>query len=86
MDFVCDELLNGTRFRFLTVVDIFTRECLAIEAGKSLRGEDVVNVLNTILEGRNKPQQIFLDTGSEFISKALDKWAYDKQVNLAFSR
>ena len=39
MDFVCDELFNGTRFRFLTVVDIFTRECLAIEAGKSLRGE-----------------------------------------------
>ena len=46
----------------------------------------MVNVLNTILEGRNKPQQIFLDNGSEFISKVLDKWAYDKQVNLAFSR
>jgi putative transposase len=58
MDFVCDELFDGRRFRFLTVVDIFTRECLAIEVGKSLRGDDVVNALNTILKGRN-PSKYF---------------------------
>jgi putative transposase len=42
MDFVCDQLFNGTRFRFLTIVDIYTRECLAIEVGQRLTGEDVV--------------------------------------------
>lgn len=86
MDFVCDQLFNGTRFRFLTVVDIFSRECLAIEVGKQLKGEDVVIVMNKIIQQRSRPKQIFLDNGSEFISKDLDKWAYENNVALAFSR
>ena len=44
MDFVSDNLFNGRRFRALTVVDNFSRECVAIHAGKSLKGEDVVGV------------------------------------------
>lgn len=44
MDFVSDNLFNGRRFRALTVVDNFSRECLTIHAGKSLKGEDVVGV------------------------------------------
>ncbi len=86
MDFVCDQLFNGTRFRFLTVVDIFSRECLAIEVGQRLTGENVVETINQILLKRGKPKQIFLDNGSEFISKNLDKWAYENQVALAFSQ
>jgi putative transposase len=45
MDFVSDALFDGRRFRCLTVVDNYSRECLAIEVGKSLRGKDVVNIL-----------------------------------------
>ena len=45
MDFVSDQTVERLRFRALTVVDVFTRECLAIEPGKRLRGIDVVNVL-----------------------------------------
>ncbi|WP_420267310.1 DDE-type integrase/transposase/recombinase, partial [Klebsiella pneumoniae] len=45
MDFVSDNLFNGRRFRALTVVDNFSRECVAIHAGKSLKGEDVVGVM-----------------------------------------
>jgi len=86
MDFVCDQLFNGMRFRFLTLVDIFTRECLAIEVGQHMTGEDVVQTLHQVLQDRQKPRQIFLDNGSEFISKALDKWAYENQIILAFSR
>lgn len=86
MDFVCDQLFDGTRFRFLTIVDIYTRECLAIELGKRLTGEDVVDVLDGLVKHRDKPIQIFLDNGAEFVSKALDKWAYEHQVALAFSR
>jgi putative transposase len=86
MDFVCDQLFDGTRFRFLTVVDVYTRECLAIELGQRLTGEDVVKVMSTLIKERNKPKQIFLDNGSEFISKALDKWAYEHEIALAFSR
>ena len=86
MDFVSDQLFNGARFRFLTIVDIFSRECLAIEAGQKMTGEDVVRTLNEILKNRAKPRQIFLDNGSEFISKVLDRWAYENHVALAFSR
>ena len=45
MDFVTDSLFNGHRFRSLTVVDNFSRECLAIEVGQHIRGEDVVGVV-----------------------------------------
>lgn len=72
--------------RMLTVVDLFTRECLAIDVGQSLKGEDVVRVLNGITERRGLPQTIKTDNGSEFISKVLDKWAYERGVELDFSR
>ena len=45
MDFVADELADGRRFRALTVIDEFTRECLAIDAGQSLGGQDVAATL-----------------------------------------
>lgn len=45
MDFVADNLFNGRRIRSLTVVDNFSRECLAIEVGQGLRGDDVVTVM-----------------------------------------
>ncbi|EJS6739442.1 IS3 family transposase, partial [Salmonella enterica] len=48
MDFVSDSLFNGRRFRALTVVDNFSRQCLAIHAGKSLKGEDVVRVMEAL--------------------------------------
>ncbi len=82
-----DNLLNGRRFRALTVVDNFSRECLAIHAGKSLKGDDVVGVMEglRLLNGRD-PHRTQTDNGSEFISKALDKWAYANGVKMDFSR
>ena len=75
MDFVADALFDGRKLRMLTVVDLFTRECLAIDVGQSLKGEDVVRVLNSIVDGRGRPKTIKTDNGSEFISKVMDKWA-----------
>lgn len=46
LDFVADQLTDGRRFRVLTIVDVFTRESLAVEVGPSLKGTDVVEVLN----------------------------------------
>jgi putative transposase len=86
MDFVADALFDGRKLRALTVVDNYTRECLAIEAGQSLKGEDVVRVLQAITCLRGRPQTIKVDNGSEFISKAMDKWAYENGVELNFSR
>lgn len=86
MDFAADSLFNGRRFRILTVVDNFSRECLGIKVGQSLRGDQVVALLDHIKKVRGVPRSIRTDNGSEFISKVLDKWAYHNQVALDFSR
>jgi putative transposase len=86
MDFVADQLADGTRFRSLTVVDIYTRECLAIDCGQRLKGEDVVRALNRIKINRGVPKMVHCDNGSEFCSQAMDLWAYQNGVRIAFSR
>ncbi len=86
MDFVSDNLFNGRRFRSFTLVDNFSRECLGITPGQSIKGEDVVKFVSRISFGRGVPERIFLDNGPEFIGKSLDKWAYENKVILDFSR
>lgn len=87
MDFVADALFDGRRFRALTIVDNYSRECLEIEIGQSLKGEDVVRVMERLKLVRGMvPNRIKVDNGSEFISKTLDKWAYENNVILDFSR
>ena len=86
MDFVSDALFDGRRLRALTVLDTFTRESLAIEVGKSLRGEDVAVVLSRIVRQRGKPEKIRCDNGTEFTSKALDRWALEHGVEFEYSR
>jgi len=84
MDFVADSLFNGRRFRALTIVDNYSRECPAIEVGQSIKGHDVVAVMDRLVQDRGVPDRI--QCGSEFISKALDKWAYEHGVAMDFSR
>ena len=86
MDFVADNLFDGRKLRMLTVVDCYSSESLAIHVGQSLKGEDVAQVLNGIAAQRGRPQVIKSDNGSEFIGKAMAKWAYEHRVALDFSR
>jgi putative transposase len=86
MDFVADQLEDGTRFRSLTIVDIYTREAVAIEVGQGLRGDDVVRTLNRVKLKRSVPKILFCDNGSEFTSQAMDLWAYRNGVKIDFSR
>lgn len=81
-----DSLFNGLCFRALTVVDNFSRECLAIHAGKSLKGEDVVSIMEA-LRVPDKRLQVRIQTYncSKFISKSLDKLAYEHCVTMYFS-
>ena len=85
MDFMADQLYSGRRFRLLTLVDNFSRESLAIEAGQRLTGDDVVRVLERVRHDRGTPQSIRVDNGPEFISRSLDLW-YWNHVKLDFSR
>jgi putative transposase len=87
MDFVADQLFDGRKIRALTVVDNFSRQCVAIHVGQSLKGADVVAVMDRLrVELDGVPKRIQVDNGSEFISKALDLWAYEHGVTLDFSR
>jgi len=87
MDFVHDTLSGGRTVRVLTVLDVFSRECVALEAGVGFRGEDVARVLSEAgVERGGLPDLISVDNGTEFTSKVLDHWAYWNRVRLDFSR
>jgi len=84
MDFVHDYLVDGRRLRTLNIVDAYTRECLAIEVDTSLAGGRVARVLDTLLAKHGRPSGITVDNGPEFISQALDRWAFAHGVVLHF--
>ena len=86
MDFMSDQLADGRRFRVLTVVDVYSRECLALVAGQRMTGADVVEALTELAVDRNAPKYIHCDNGSEFTSRIMDKWAWFNGVRLDFSR
>ena len=86
MDFVSDSTVTGRRFRALTIVDDYSRECPAIEVDTSLGGVRVVGVLERLAETRGLPEVITVDNGPEFAGKALDEWAYRRGIKLNFIR
>lgn len=82
-----DALFNGKKFRILTLVDNYSRKSLAVHSGISIKGENVAEILkNVTFEQQASPKRIKIDNGPEFISKALDRWAYEKKIELEFSR
>jgi putative transposase len=84
LDSMLDVLDDGRRFRILTVVDDFTRACLAIEVDTSLGGRRAVQVLQRLIESRGAPTMLVTDNGPEFISRVLDAWAYGHSIELHF--
>jgi putative transposase len=87
MDFVQDNLFDGRKFRCLTIVDNCSRYCQAISIAKSIKGIDVVEVMEALkMQTKVVPERIQVDNGSEFISKDFDKWAYENKVTLDYSR
>ena len=86
MDFMCDSLASGQRFRLLTLVDNMSRESPAIAVDRSLTGQRVVAVLERLAAQRELPQILQVDNGPEVTSQALDEWAHRRGVKLAFSR
>ena len=73
-DFVADRLMDGTKIRTLTVVDEYTRECLSLRTGYSLKADDVMDVLTDLFITRGIPDHIRSDNGSEFTAKSIQAW------------
>ena len=86
MDFVHDQLATGRKLRVLTIVDIFSRFSPAVEPRFNFTGADVVEVLEGVCKEVGFPATIRVDQGSEFVSRDLDLWAYQRNVTLDFSR
>lgn len=86
MDFVSDSLVNGMKFRALTIVDNFSRVSPAVEVDFSLTGKRVVEVLDRLGRTYGLQKTIRVDNGTEFCSKAMDEWAYRKGIKLEFIR
>ena len=86
MDFVHDQLATGRKLRVLTIVDTFSRFSPAVEPRFTFRGADVVEVLERVGRQVGFPAAIGGDQSTEFVSRDLDLWAYQRGVTLDFSR
>jgi len=82
MDFVMDGLATGRAVRALTVVDEYTRECLAIEVDSCLSSRRVTRVLEWAIQQRGKPEALRCDNGPEFTSRHFLAWCEEQQIRL----
>lgn len=86
MDFMHDRLADNRAYRLLTIVDIYSRECVALEVAPRFCSDDVVNILKRVCRERGAPKMIRCDNGPEFVAKSLDQWAFWNKIDLDFSR
>ena len=87
LDFVTDALASQRHLRILSVVDVFTRECLALETDTSLGSVRVIRVLEQIITERGSaPQRIRTDNGPEFTSRCFIAWCLDRRIELVHIR
>jgi putative transposase len=86
MDFVHDALFDGRPFRVLTVVDQWSRQSPILEVASSLSGATVGAALDRVLPVSPALRSITVDHGTEFMSRALEDWAYQRGVQLDFIR
>jgi putative transposase len=82
-DFVFDACANGQTLKCLTVIDEYTRECLAIDVAASIRSERVIEVLSKLLSVRGAPRYLRSDNGPEFVSRAVLRWLSDANIETA---
>ena len=84
-DFIYDACANGQQIKCLTVIDEFTRECLAIDVAGSIRSGRVIDVLARLVSERGAPAYLRSDNGPEFVSTALLKWITQADIGSALS-
>lgn len=86
MDFVHDALADGRPFRVLTTVDHWSRQSPILEVASSMSGHAVGVALDRVLPSAHSLRSITVDHGTEFMSRALEDWAYRRGVQLDFIR
>ena len=76
MDFMHERLADGSKIRLLTIVDLYSRECVALSVARSFKSLDVVRVLNHVCTQRGKPRSIRCDNGTEFVAEPVNQWHF----------
>jgi putative transposase len=76
---------TGQQIKCLTVIDEFTRECLAIDVAGSIRSNRVIEVLARLVSARGAPRYMRSDNGPEFVSHAILKWIEDSNIQTALN-
>lgn len=84
IDFVSDALVGSRRIRVLTVIDNYTRECLALEVAASLPSPAVTKSLDRAIAQYGQPRAITCDNGTEFTANHFDAWAYARGIKVDF--
>lgn len=82
-DFVYDACANSQKLKCLTVIDEYTRECLAIDVNGAIRSSRVIEVLSKLMRIHGAPCYLRSDNGPEFVSKALIEWTVKESLQLA---
>jgi putative transposase len=82
-DFVFDACANGQQLKCLTIVDEFTRECLAIDVAGSIRSGRVIEVLSKLVSVHGSPKYLRSDNGPEFVSRAVLRWLTQANIDTA---
>jgi putative transposase len=82
-DFVFDACANGQQLKCLTVVDEYTRECLAIDVAGSIRSSRVIEVLAKLISVHGAPAYLRSDNGPEFVSRAILRWLGSENIETA---
>lgn len=83
-DFVFDGCANGQHLKCLTIVDEFTRECLAIDVSGSMRSERVIEVLARLVTVHGAPRFVRSDNGPEFVAQAVQDWLKEENISTAY--
>ena len=84
-DFVFDTCANGQQLKCLTVIDEWTRECLAIDVAGSIRSNRVIEVLARLVSVHGAPKYFRSDNGPEFVSNAILRWIVESNISTALS-
>lgn len=83
-DFIFDRTANGRSVKILSIVDEFTRECLALEVSRKFKASDVIDVLADLFVIRGVPKHIRSDNGPEFVAKAIRHWLKSADVEALY--
>jgi len=83
-DFVEGRTVRGGKLRCLTILDEFTRECLAIHVARSISSRQVTKVLEWLYLTRTVPENLRSDNGPEFIAYAIQSWLHDRNCQTLY--